>query len=149
MTRAEKVGGGWVRRRRFRGRRKAERGILDAAAWVNVLLLLGMFALGGAKFVLQPGVRVRLPEGPFLDGAGYGARTVTLSGGGLMFYEDERTDAAGLERALSTGEGGVLLVEADEGTSYEQLMEVYAAAVRAGVDDVVLATRPPLAAPGR
>ena len=40
-----------------------------------------------------------------------------------------------------------LLVEADEGTSYGTLVEIYARAIRAGVREVVLATRPPAVAP--
>ena len=40
-----------------------------------------------------------------------------------------------------------LLIEADEGTSYGTLMDVYALAAQAGIRNVVLATRPPPVAP--
>ena len=39
------------------------------------------------------------------------------------------------------------LIEADEGTSYGTLIQVYEMALKAGIRDVVLATRPPAVAP--
>lgn len=137
-------------RRRFKGRYRRSVGPVDVSALLNVLLLLGMFVFAGERFVLQPGVRVRLPEAPFMDGAAYGARVLTVTQEGMMFYNDERTDIGRLEGAL--GESAAesdrpLLVEADEGTSYGTLVEIYARAIRAGVREVVLATRPPAVAP--
>lgn len=140
-------------KRRFKGRYRRAVGPLDVTALLNVVILVGMLCFASSRFVLQPGVQVRLPEAPFLDGAAYGARVLTLSGQGMMFYNDEKTTMPELEIALM-GEGTVheaeaspLLIEADEGTSYARLLEIYALAVRAGIQEVVLATRPPVMAP--
>ena len=137
-------------RRRFRGRHRRAVGPVDVAALLNVVLLLGMFVFAGQRFVLQPGVRVRLPEAPFADGAAHGTRVLTVTQEGMMFYNDERTDLGRLEGALGGGAEGwekPLLIEADEGTSYGTLVEIYARAIRAGVREVVLATRPPAVEP--
>jgi biopolymer transport protein ExbD len=136
-------------RRRFKGRYRRSVGPVDVAALLNVILLIGLFHFLAARFVLQPGVRVRLPVAPFLDGAVYGARVLTISQQGMLFFNDERMDLDRLEGALARAPGGEepLLIEADEGTPYGTLIEVYALAVQAGIRDVVLATRPPAVEP--
>ena len=138
-------------RRRFKGRYRRAVGPIEVTALLNVLALVGLFHFASARFVLHPGVRLSLPETPFADGASYGSRVLTLSQGGLVFFDDERMtlDALGaaLARAGHDAGGAPLLIEADEGTSYGTLMDVYALAAQAGIRNVVLATRPPPVAP--
>lgn len=141
-------------RRRFAGRCGRAVGPLDVAALLNVVILVGMFWFASSSFVLQPGVQVRLPEAPFVDGALYGARTLAVTAQGLVFHGDRPVDFTELERLFaaesSAGSGSPnppLLVEADAGTSYDLLMRIYALAVRNGIDNMVLATRPPPMAP--
>ena len=135
-------------RRRFKGRYRRAVGPIEVAALLNVVMLAGLFLFASSRFVLQPGVRVRLPEAPFQDGAPYGARVLTLSQEGLAFFNDERMAMDGLGSALARSDGGTpLLIEADEGTPCGVLIEVYSLAVQAGIREVVLATRPPPVAP--
>lgn len=140
-------------RRRFPARCGFAVGPLDVAALLNVAILAGMFCFASSGFVLQPGVQVRLPEAPFMDGAAYGARTLAVTAQGVLFYNDDPVSVEEFERRLAAEtEGGTaapvpLLVEADAGTSYALLMRIWAAAVRNGIDDVVLATRPSAMAP--
>ncbi len=139
-------------RRRFRGRYRRAVGPIEVTALLNVIVLVGLFHYASSRFVLQPGVRVRLPEAPFADGAPYyGARVLTLAQGGLMFFNDERMTPATLGPALARAgrepADAPLLIEADEGTPYGTLMDVYALAAEAGIREVVLATRPPPVAP--
>ena len=138
-------------RRRFKGRYHRAVGPIEVTALLNVILLVGMFHFASSRFVLQPGVRVRLPEAPFTDGAPYGARVLTLSQEGMVFFNDERMTMNRLESALASARGvageSTLLIEADEGTPYGTLMEAYSLAMKAGIREVVLATRPPPVAP--
>ncbi len=141
-------------RRRFPARCGYAAAPLEVAALLNVAILVGMFCFASSGFVLQPGVQVRLPEAPFLDGQAYGARTLAVTAQGLLFYNDEPVSVEDFERRLAAETDGAaegtevpLLVEADAGTSYELLMRIWSAAVRNGIDDVVLATRPPAMAP--
>lgn len=138
-------------RRRFKGRYRRAVGPIEVTALLNVIALVGLFHFASSRFVLQPGVHLRLPEAPFADGAPFGSRVLTLSQGGLVFFNDERMSMDALGEALlraGIDPGGLpLLVEADEGTPYGTLMDVYALAAKAGIRDVVLATRPPPVAP--
>jgi biopolymer transport protein ExbD len=135
-------------RRRFKGRHRRSVGPVEVAALLNVILLLGMLVFSSSRFVLQPGVRVQLPAAPFLDGVVYGSRVLNLSQEGLVFFNDERMDLDRLEGALARiSDEAPLLIEADEGTPYGRLIDVYTMAVRAGVREVVLATRPSPVAP--
>ena len=138
-------------RRRFTGRYRRAVGPVEATALLNVVVLAGMFWFAATRFVLQPGVRVRLPAAPFTDGAPYRARVLTLSQHGLLFYNDERMTLETLGPALARPDGErsdlPLLIEADEGTPYGTLIDVYALAAKAGIREVILATRPPPVAP--
>ncbi len=138
-------------RRRFTGRYRRAVGPVEVTALLNILALAGMFLFAAADFVLQPGVRLRLPEAPFAAGASYRARVLTLAQGGQVFFNDERLPLAALGAALARPAGEAaglpLLIEADEGTPYGTLIEVYALAQKAGIREVVLATRPPPVAP--
>ncbi|HOE00004.1 MAG TPA: biopolymer transporter ExbD [Kiritimatiellia bacterium] len=138
-------------RRRFKGRFRRAVGPIEVTALLNVMALVMMFMFLSSRFILQPGVRVELPTAPFTGGAPYGARVLTLAQGGLIFYNDEKMELADLGAALAKSSDepadSALLVEADEGTPYGTLMQVYALAAEAGIQNVVLATRPPPVAP--
>lgn len=133
-------------RRRFVGRYRRAVGPVEAVALLNVAILAGMLLWASGRWVLRPGIHLQLPEAPMGDGAPAGARTVALTQEGLCFWDDERVDFKELERRLAedgAGEGGALLIEADERTPYGRLIELYGMAARAGVREVVLGTRPP------
>lgn len=135
-------------RRRFKGRYRRAVGPIEVTALLNVLLLVGLFLFLTSRFVVQPGIRIQLPVAAFQDGAPYGSRVLTLAHGGQIFFNDERLDLAQLAPALAAVEdSAALLIEADETTPYRTLVAVYSLAAKAGIRDVLLATRPPSVEP--
>ena len=132
----------------FQGRYRRAVGPIEVTALLNVMMLVGMFLFLASRFVVQPGIRIHLPVAEFQDGIPYGARVLTLAHGGLIFFNDERLELPQLAAAFSSVEDSApLLIEADETTPYSTLVEVYSLAVKAGIREVLLATRPPSVEP--
>ena len=84
--------------RRYRPENRLSRGMVSAAPWVNLALLVAMYLYLLAPNVLQPGLTVRLPESPFAGGSRYGHNLVVLSQAvagrqereEIIFFDDRR-----------------------------------------------------------
>ncbi len=137
--------GGAFFRRRFFTRLSRCRPWPDPVPLADVVLLIFLFFVARSSFVLQPGIRIRLPAAPFEDGTAYGTLVVTLSQEGMVFFNDQRTTLGGLrssfQQAAHERPEAVLLVEADGRVPNRTLVEVYRMAAEAGIGEVVLATR--------
>lgn len=118
---------------------------MDAVLFLNLLVLLFLFHLVHSKFVLQPGIRLDLPEASFSDGMTYDAMVVTVSQEGMVFFQDQRTTMEGLEesfrRAVREQKDARLILEADGRVPHRTLVGVCDMAARAGIRKVLLATR--------
>ena len=132
-------------RRRFVPRFQLHRNLLDMPSWVNMALLVLMFFIGHAGFVLQPGIAVNLPEAPMTGGANYGSLVVTITQEGLIFFNDERMGFDGLAdellRQARRDSSAPLVIEADARVRHGDLVRVCNLATAAGIKQVVLATR--------
>jgi biopolymer transport protein ExbD len=133
--------------RRFRTRRPLARSPLAVIPLINVVLLLWLFSIVNSSFVLQPGIRMKLPAAPFTAGARYGTLVVTLTQEGLIFFNDERVNLDALSAVFAKSVSGKspmpLLIEADGRIRYQTLVDIYNMATEAGFREVVLATRLP------
>lgn len=113
---------------------------------VNVVLVVGLFVVLDARFVLQPGIGVRLPAAEGVTGAPYGALVVTLTQEGLVFFNDERrsleTLAFDFQRAGRAPAESALTIEADARVPYGTVVRVMDMAMAAGVRHIHLAARP-------
>lgn len=127
---------------RFRRENKITNGLLDIIVpLVNIAMLLFMFWLTQAPFIVQPGVKINLPESDFNYGAYYYTSMIlTLTGEGLIFFDDKRISFSEIEDVLKQKDKN-LIIEADVNISYESLLKVYNLAVKAGVKEIILATR--------
>jgi biopolymer transport protein ExbD len=131
--------------RLFRPRLRRSGGLVDAVPFVNVLLVIALAYLVKSPFVLQPGVRIELPEAPFTDGAAFGAIVVTVTQEGMIFFDDQRTTLDGLDTAFQAAAFGrkdvEAIIEADGQVSHRTLVEIYNKAMAAGIRRLSLATR--------
>lgn len=131
--------------RMFRPRLRRQVSALDAVPFLNVLLLLFLFHLTRAPFVLQPGIKLDLPATAFNDGLSYDSLVVTVSQEGMVFFNDRRTTLDGLRTDFAKAAHGktdaALIIEADGRVNHSTLVDIYNRAMQAGIRHVSLATR--------
>ena len=154
---------GWCRhglRTRYRPKSGICGGLLSAAPWLNLLLLLIAFVLLAPRLILPPGRRIELPEGNLTQP---GARNVTAvvlshrqstenaSRSEMIFFEDQPflvdnpTQIGELKqrflRVAREHPETVLVVEADVHVEYGTIAKLCAIAEKAGLKTVHLAGR--------
>ena len=128
---------------------------MGAVPLVNVALLAGLFFMLSSSYVLQPGVNVEmlnLPVSTLVAGAPeHNAVMVTITRDDLIFFDDERVNLeklkTGLEETARRYPGIRLVLKSDQRVSYERLVQLLDLAKAAGVQHVLLATRPLLNQP--
>ena len=147
-------------RTRFFPKSRIGQGVISLAPWLNLVLLLVFFLLLEHKFVLQPGVVIRLPKAPFTDGTPAGMTAVILSvesGGGareeIVIFDDERFMARKPERMNALRESieaavrkhnraaERLIILADEQVRHGTVSALVSMAQDAGVKEVNIAAR--------
>jgi biopolymer transport protein ExbD len=146
--------------RRYRPENRLNRGLIGAAPWVNLALLVAFYLYLLAPNVLQPGMAVQLPESPFTDGRHYGHNMVLLSfpiagradREEIFFFNDDRymerdpaqMDAlrTALAKARNEKPGLPLVLEADQMARHATIIRLFEMATEAGFREVNLATRP-------
>jgi biopolymer transport protein ExbD len=145
----------------YRPPNRLNRGLVTMAPWMDALLLVLFFLLVTSRFVLQPGLSIHLPAGPFSNGASpYGLLGVvvvqeTADGKGveeILYFDDARFvlgQPAALEKlkkALTLGAqhkpGQAMVIEADQMVRHGTVVSLINLAAAAGIPDVVVATRP-------
>ena len=136
-----------IMQRHFQPRVRRICRLFEPAALLNAIVLVCAAFLLTARFVLQPGVTVELPEAPFHEGAPYGALVVTLSQEGFVFFNDERMALDDLRTAFAQARhdqpGATLVIEADTRVSAGTLVTLYNMARAAGIQQVLVASRLP------
>ena len=140
---------------KFKRNLKIVEGHIGAVPLVNVALLAGLFFMFSSSYVLQPGVNVEmldLPVSTLVAGAPeHNAVMVTITRDDLIFFNDERVDLeklkTGLEETARRFPGIRLVLKSDQRVSYERLVQLLDLAKAAGVQHVLLATRPLLNQP--
>jgi biopolymer transport protein ExbD len=136
---------------RFPRRAKPFTGQLDVAAFVSVLFLVVLFLLLHSSLAPAPGVRIQLPT---VNTAGPTGPTgwnlvVVLDQREQAYFEHQAVTLDELRERLaarvrSSSEPVTLLLRADDTVRHTALLRISAAAVEAGVREVMLATRPRL-----
>ena len=147
-------------RTRFTPRSRINQGLIGSAPWVNLALLMLMFALFEGRLVLRPGVVVNLPEGPFRSGAAGPVMVAVVvaveptgreAGGEAVFFDDLRyrmghaEDLENLKAAFArrTAEhpDETLVIQADQQVKHGTVMALMNMASEVGIRSVDLAFR--------
>ena len=137
--------------RLFPARRRELQGPMSLVAFLNVAFLLVLLQWTHAPFVRQAGVRVELPVAEATESLPFDAVVVTVMQEGLVYYRDQRTTMEGLEASLNQAvreQKTRMILDADGRVPHRMLVDIYKMAERAGIQKVLLSTRPPPAPAG-
>lgn len=132
---------------RFPLRVRIFRGVLDPAPFLGLFMVLLMFLLFSSRLVSIPGVPIQLPETAPLPGPTEPVLVVAVDRHGQFYFEHQVCDPDTLrvrlsDRARQRTPPPTLVVEADRDVRYEVLVRLSVLAREAGLNQVLLATRP-------
>ncbi len=129
------------------------------APWLDVLLLMILYVLLSYQHVIQPGIVVELPSGPFKEGSPARMVAVVISVPNnvsgrpdeLVFFDDERFRVkveGDREKLREVIRGKIerqpdsdLVIQSDRGVEHGTVMDLMEMAYASGVKRVNLATR--------
>ena len=131
---------------RFPRNARVTKGSLEIAPWVTVMLLLVMFVMLGS-LLYTPGVHVQLPLAADLPGTDKPTVTVAMDSSGRLFFQNQIIGETQFQNQISNSvakfaEKPTLVVQADKGATYENIIHLLELARAAGIDNVLWATLP-------
>ncbi|HNR94260.1 MAG TPA: biopolymer transporter ExbD [Kiritimatiellia bacterium] len=130
--------------RLYAARNRIRRGPPGLIPLLDLVLILFVFYMAHAPFVLQPGITMTLPSSPFRDGVQFGRLLVTVTRDGVIFFNDDRVSLQELPaRFRNAADDESLIIQADGFVSHHMLVQIYNMASDAGIREVVLAAREP------
>ena len=127
-------------RTKFRGR-------LELTPLVDVVLQLIIFFMLSSTFIVQPGIRVELPESKTTKSQDKNELTVTITAENRVYVNELHVPFGELPTVLANkakelGKEQILLIKCDTAVEYGQLIRVLDIAHGAGITRDGLATKP-------
>jgi biopolymer transport protein TolR len=124
------------------------RGQLDAAPFASVFFLLVIFVLL-TTLLYTPGVQIELPKAGELPGTDQPALAVALDKSGRVYFENRVVSTNELQSRLreavkDSNAALTLVVQADKDVTEESLVNLAMLAHNAGINNLLLATLPPV-----
>ena len=128
---------------------KMEQKLLDSfslSSLTDIVLLLLVFFLLSSTFIIQPGIKVSLPEAETSDEVLDKSITVTIAKEGLYYLNDKQVSlnelGANLNSMFKTNSDEVIVLKADKDVTVNQLVEVWDICKKVGFSVFNLATEP-------
>lgn len=133
---------------KFPRRARLLRNPYDATAYAGVFFLLVMFVSLSSR-LYTPGVKISLPVGEDLPGTDRPTVTVAMDEFGHYYYQNQIIAEGALsnqlhEASTSSPTPLTLVILMDEAARYKNLQDLQMLARDAGINDAMVATRPPL-----
>ncbi len=145
-------------RTRYRPDHRISRGMVTAAPWVDIVLLIIFFLLCSLPFVLQPGIAIELPATHIGEGHPFGHTMVVVIQDDprsdqrheIVFFDDRRFHVetqrdglrAALRQAVARRPDLPLIIEADHQIQHGLLVDLYGLAAEIGIREINVASRP-------
>lgn len=133
---------------RLKRRTSIRKGQLDIAPLVDVMFLLLIFFMLTSNFVLQPGIRVRLPQAVTSEVIDSENLIVSVTAQDLLYLNFKPIQTAALRDLLDEAAraGSSVMIKSDVGASVGKIVELWDLCRRAGIAKVNIATNQPEAA---
>ena len=113
----------------------------------DIVMLLLIFFMLSSSFIIQPGIKVRLPKSETAEVNSEKSITVTITQDGALYLNDERTSLealpAKLKPKLIYGAGQVIVIQADRDISLNRAVQVIDVIKSAGGEKFLIATERP------
>jgi len=117
----------------------------NAIGLTDIVMLLLIFFLLSSTFILQPGIKVDLPEAQVTETVDQETLTVTIPLSGGVYLNDQPVSLAELParlmQELAQGAQKDIILRADEDIPFRRAVEVMDIAKRVGAARFLIATR--------
>ncbi len=119
----------------------------SAIGLTDIVLLLLIFFLLSSTYILQPGIKVELPEAQVVETVEREVLTLTIPLSGGVYLNDERVSIgelpARLKQELANSADKDIILRADEEIPFRRAVEIMDIARRVGAGRFLIATRTP------
>uniref|UniRef100_A0A7C4Y4V2 Biopolymer transporter ExbD n=1 Tax=candidate division WOR-3 bacterium TaxID=2052148 RepID=A0A7C4Y4V2_UNCW3 len=108
----------------------------------DIVLNLLIFFLLTSSYVIQPGVRVRLPRSATKEAVSEERITISITKEGSIFIDDKPASLSDIPLFLKGAENKIILINSDRDVSISMVIKVIDIVRSLGFKDFVIATTP-------
>jgi biopolymer transport protein ExbD len=108
----------------------------------DIVLLLLIFFLLTSTYLVQPGIKVRLPKTAARTAAAEDKISITITKSGAVYLEDKPVQIANLPYLLKNAAEKTVLIKADRDVTIDMTVKVMEVLRKSGAGKFVIATTP-------
>ena len=131
---------------RFQKHYAIKKGEMNFTSFADVVLLLLVYFMLTSSFIMQPGIKIKLPVAVTSEKIEKKEILVSISENGIIFYKEAPITLYALESILSSevklGGDITLVVRGDEKTEHGNVVKVMDTARKVGIEKIAIATMP-------
>lgn len=133
---------------RFKRHYQIIKGELNLTPLVDVIFLQLIYFMLTSSFIMQPGIKIKLPQATTTQTIQKGEIFVSISENGIIFYKGQPITIKELEEVFKREKGRnrqlTLVIKADRNVKHGRVVEVMDAGRKQGIDKIAIATMPEL-----
>ena len=126
---------------------RAENKVLDTFSFsslTDIVLLLLIFFLLSSTFIIQPGIKVKLPISDTAESTNEKSITITLTKKGLIYLNNKKISImdlpAGWNQLMALNPEQAIIIRADKGVTIEQTVAILDIGKKVGATNFNIAT---------
>jgi len=118
----------------------------SAISLTDIVLLLLIFFLLSSSFIIQPGIKIKLPKAVSGQVEPGDRIILTVTSAGIIFFNGEQVSleelGAKIRQNLAKSSDKLVVIKADKGLTLEKTIEIVDIAKLAGTEKFMIATQP-------